>query len=143
MPLKLPSVGIVSLGCPKNLVDTEVMLERGRRLKALVEEIANEEPRLKTNVEITYQYRNMADHLAKQPEVRDKLLRAIRDTKIKPHNKPVRGGTDGSGLTAMGLPTPNIFAGGINFHGPREWVSTRVMALAVCTIINLAQRWAE
>jgi tripeptide aminopeptidase len=53
--------------------------------------------------------------------------------------KPVRGGTDGSRLTALGMPTPNLFAGGVNFHGPTEWISTRVLAQSACAILNLVQ----
>ena len=62
---------------------------------------------------------------------------------ITPILKPTRGGTDGSRLTAMGLPTPNLFAGGVNFHGPTEWISTRVLAQAACTILNLVQIYGE
>jgi len=119
------------------------LADRGRRLKALVDAVAAEEPRLKTKVEIKYQYRNMADELDKHPRIRENLLAAVRDAGLEPNIVPIRGGTDGSGLTAKGLPTPNIFTGGMNFHGPREWISTRVMAQSVCTLLNLAQRWAE
>jgi tripeptide aminopeptidase len=123
--------------------DTAALKVRGGRLRALAEEFVTLEPRLKANVEITAQYRNMADELQKHPRTRDLLLKAVRSAGLEPHTVAIRGGTDGSGLTAMGLPTPNIFTGGVNFHGPREWVSTRVMALAVCTIVNLAQLFAE
>jgi len=123
--------------------EEEDLEDRGKRLRQLVEKIAAEEPRLKTEVEIKYTYRNMAKWLREKPEITDKLTQAVKDTGIEPNLEPVRGGTDGSGLTAKGLPTPNIFAGGINFHGPREWVSTRVMGLSVCTLLNLVQRWAE
>jgi len=71
------------------------------------------------------------------------MIRAVRAAGVTPHIEAVRGGTDGSQLTARGLPTPNIFAGGLNFHGPREWVSTRAMALSVCTLLNLVQIYAE
>ena len=52
-------------------------------------------------------------------------------------------GTDGSRLTEMGMPTPNVFAGGVNFHGPSEWISTRVLAQSACTLLNLVQLFAE
>ena len=61
---------------------------------------------------------------------------------LDPVMSPIRGGTDGSQLTAMGLPTPNIFAGGVNFHGPTEWVSTRAIALSACLLLNLVQIYA-
>jgi tripeptide aminopeptidase len=123
--------------------DDDILAERGARLRQLASDIATSEPRLKTEVKITRQYRNMAGVLSEHPKVRDFLLQAVADAGIQPNDNPVRGGTDGSGLSAKGLPTPNIFAGGINFHGPREWISTRVMAQSVCTVLNLVQRWAE
>ncbi|MDP8223421.1 MAG: peptidase T [Candidatus Lernaella stagnicola] len=122
--------------------DNDELEDRGKRLRELVDRIAAEEPRLKTQVDIKFQYRNMADELKKHPQIREHLLAALRDAGVEANVVPVRGGTDGSGLTAMGLPTPNIFNGGVNFHGPREWVSTRVMAVSVCAVLNLVQRWA-
>jgi di/tripeptidase len=83
----------------------------------------------------------MAEGLAKHPEIEAQLRQAVEMAGVRPDLQPVRGGTDGSQLTAKGLPTPNLFAGGVNFHGPREWISTRVMALSVCTLLNLAQVW--
>jgi tripeptide aminopeptidase len=114
----------------------------GEEVRALAASVAEEEPRLKVDVKITEQYRNMADTLRAHPEVGANLIEAVKDAGLAPKIVAIRGGTDGSGLTARGLPTPNIFAGGMNFHGPREWVSTRVMALAVCSMLNLAQLWA-
>ncbi len=123
--------------------DEKELKMRGHRLRRLVEAIEEEEPRLKTHVEITETYRNMSIWLAKRPDVADRLVQAVHDAGIEPVLKPIRGGTDGSGLTAKGLPTPNIFSGAMQIHGPREWVSTRVMAQAVCTLLNLVQRWTE
>jgi len=123
--------------------DDNKLADRGNRLKVLVQKIASKEPRLKSNVEIVAQYRNMANALKEQPQVRDFLVQAVRDAGLTPDIVAIRGGTDGSGLTAKGLPTPNIFTGGRNYHGPREWISTRTMAFAVCAILNLVQRWAE
>ena len=68
---------------------------------------------------------------------------ALRAAGIEPDVRPIRGGTDGSRLTAMGMPTPNLFAGGVSFHGPAEWISTRVLAQSTCAILNLVQLWAE
>ena len=120
----------------------EDLIDRGKRLREIVAKVAATEPRLQTQVDIEYTYRNMAQWLRDKPDITDMLVQAVRDAGIEPNLVPVRGGTDGSGLTAKGLPTPNLFAGGVNFHGPREWVCTRVMGMAVCTILNLAQRWA-
>ncbi|MEW6071406.1 MAG: peptidase T [Planctomycetota bacterium] len=123
--------------------DTAVLEERGRRLRGMAEALAAEEPRLGVRVEIKRQYRNMREHLAARPEIASRLARAIEAAGLDPRTAPVRGGTDGSQLTAMGMPTPNLFTGGGNFHGPREWLSTRGLALCTCTLLNLVQIYAE
>ncbi|RJO67311.1 MAG: peptidase T [Myxococcales bacterium] len=116
---------------------------RGDAIRRLAEELRRREPRLGVTVEITETYRNMAYWLKDRPEVMDRLVEAVKLVGIEPRVEPIRGGTDGSGLTAKGLPTPNIFTGGVNYHGPQEWISTRVMAQAVCVTLNLIQLWAE
>ena len=123
--------------------DTTVLEERGRRLQRMCDGLAAEEPRLGVQVEITKQYRNMFDVLKGHPGVTAKLEEAVRAAGIAPRLEPIRGGTDGSRLTEMGMPTPNIFAGGVNFHGPTEWISTRVLAQSACTVLNLVQLFAE
>ncbi|HKJ02895.1 MAG TPA: peptidase T [Longimicrobiales bacterium] len=123
--------------------DTEVMEERGRRLERMCAGLMAEEPRLGVTVEITKQYRNMYEVLSRYPEVAARLEEAVRAAGITPRLEPIRGGTDGSRLTELGMPTPNVFAGGVNFHGPSEWISTRVLALSACTILNLVQLFAE
>jgi tripeptide aminopeptidase len=121
----------------------EVLKQRGARLRTMAEALTAEEPKLKVSVEIEEQYRNMHDELVKHPEIAEKVKRAIEMAGLVPEVKPIRGGTDGSRLTAMGMPTPNVFAGGVSFHGPQEWVSTRALALSTCTILNLVQIYAE
>ncbi len=123
--------------------DTAELEERGRRLERMCAGLMAEEPRLDVNVEITKQYRNMYDVLSRHPDVTRKLEKAVEAAGITPRLEPVRGGTDGSRLTEMGMPTPNIFAGGVSFHGPSEWISTRVLAQSACTILNLVQLFAE
>jgi tripeptide aminopeptidase len=123
--------------------DTTVVEERGLRLKAMGSALMAEEPRLDVQVEVVEQYRNMHDALSGHPEISERLDRAVRAAGIEPDLRAVRGGTDGSRLTAMGMPTPNVFAGGVNLHGPQEWISTRVLALSACTILNLVQIYAE
>jgi len=123
--------------------DTGVLEERGRRLRAMCEELREQEPRLRVDVEITEQYRNMYDVLSGHPEIASVLEEAVRSVGIEPDVKPIRGGTDGSRLTALGMPTPNLFAGGVNFHGPAEWISTRVLAQSTCAILNLVQLYAD
>ncbi len=123
--------------------DTRVVEERGRRLRAMCAALVAEEPRLGVHVEITEQYRNMFDVLSRHPEMEERLRRAVEAAGVEPVLRPVRGGTDGSRLTALGMPTPNLFSGGVNYHGPSEWISTRVLALSTCTILNLVQIYAE
>jgi len=67
---------------------------------------------------------------------------AVRDEGLEPLREPIRGGTDGSRLSAMGLPTPNIFTGGHAYHSAREWASLQDMAAAAAVIVHLAARWA-
>ncbi|NOZ86806.1 MAG: peptidase T [Deltaproteobacteria bacterium] len=121
--------------------DDRKLAERGKRLEQIIDRIRSEEPRLKVELKITEQYRNMARWLTKQPEILEKAMEAIRKAGIEPNHRPIRGGTDGSQLTQRGLPTPNLFTGGVNFHGPKEWISTRAMGKAVCVIVNLVQLW--
>jgi len=123
--------------------DTNVLEGRGRRLERMCAGIMAEEPRLRVKVEITKQYRNMYDALSRHPEIVARLEEAVRAAGIAPRLDPIRGGTDGSRLTELGMPTPNVFAGGVNFHGPSEWISTRVLAQSACTILNLVQLFAE
>lgn len=89
------------------------------------------------------QYYNMRKMVEPHPQLIDKARRAMIEAGVKPHVKPIRGGTDGSRLSFMGLPCPNLFTGGMNFHGRYEYVSLTTMNRAMNTIINLARIWAE
>ncbi|MEX2443270.1 MAG: peptidase T [Alkalispirochaeta sp.] len=100
-------------------------------------------PRSTVTVTSRKQYLNMRDEIEKYPFVLDLLTRAVEFTGVAPVLEPIRGGTDGARLTEMGMPTPNIFAGGLNFHGPYEWIPVRAMVRAAETIINLIQLWSE
>ena len=101
-----------------------------------------EEPTAKLTFESKAQYPNMRRHLEPVPEVVDIADRALRAEGIEPIRKPIRGGTDGSMLSAMGLPTPNLFAGGHEFHSVREWISVQDMAAAAAVIVRLAGEWS-
>jgi tripeptide aminopeptidase len=83
----------------------------------------------------------MRSHLEPFPEVVEAAERAIRAEGLEPRRTVIRGGTDGSRLSAMGLPTPNIFTGGHEFHSVREWASLHDMATAAATIVRLAEAW--
>jgi tripeptide aminopeptidase len=113
---------------------------------ALLDRTAREmiagEPRASVQVEVTSPYRNMRAHIERVPYVVDAALEAIRAEGIEPVRRPIRGGTDGSRLSEMGLPTPNLFTGGGEYHSTREWASAHDMAAAAATIVRLAGVWA-
>ena len=91
----------------------------------------------------TKQYLNMKEELDKRPEVVLKLEKAYKNAGIEPRYVPIRGGTDGSRLTEMGIPTPNIFTGGHNFHSRYEWASLEQMIAATDVLIQLIKIWAS
>ena len=80
---------------------------------------------------------------SKDPEVIERALAAMREAGVEPLVRPIRGGTDGSRLSYMGLPCPNLFTGGMNFHGKFEYCSLTTMGRAMQVILNLARLWAE
>ena len=89
------------------------------------------------------QYFNMRKMVEPHPQVIDKAMEAMRQAGVEPIVRPIRGGTDGARLSFMGLPCPNLFTGGMNFHGKFEYCSLDTMRRATDVIINLAQLWAE
>lgn len=89
------------------------------------------------DVQFNEQYLNMKEKMLKNPEILNRLEKAYEDSGVKIVKKPIRGGTDGSRLTQMGIPTPNIFTGGHEFHSKNEWASLNQMAKAADVIINL------
>lgn len=122
---------------------TEGLDQQKKIVEDIIAEVAKLYPKTKIKLEIKESYRNMADKLKETPEVLDNLWEASLRAGVKPVWEPIRGGTDGSRLTAMGLPTPNIYGGGQNFHSAREWLSVNAMQQSVDTVINLAQIWVE
>jgi tripeptide aminopeptidase len=116
-------------------------------LKKIVEKVVAEVrsmyPKAKIEIQITEQYRNMREELEKDTRVIDYLYEATKRSGLNPEWTPIRGGTDGSRLTADGLPTPNIFTGGCNYHSRTEWVNVWGMEKAVETVLNLVQIWVE
>ena len=97
----------------------------------------------KVDVKHTKQYVNMKEKLDQNPLVVEKLTEAVKNLDITPSFSPIRGGTDGSRLTEMGIPTPNVFTGGHNFHSRSEWASLEQMAAASKTVIELVKLWSE
>jgi tripeptide aminopeptidase len=121
---------------------TEGMTRRIEAVKTFASTIEAQFPLGKVNLTIKKQYLNMKEKLDQNPEVLEKLRLAILKAGVEPVMKPIRGGTDGSRLTEMGIPTPNIFTGGYNYHSRHEWASLGEMSLAVATLQNLIGLWA-
>jgi len=113
------------------------------RLRALASEVCIQRPGLSFSLEVREQYRSMKEVLDRHPEVANYAEEAMRRAGLTPERGRIRGGTDGSQLSFMGLPTVNIFAGEHAFHSRYEWVSEADMEYAVQTLIELAQVWAE
>jgi tripeptide aminopeptidase len=112
-------------------------------LEEIVRNVMEAYPGSSYRFEVKQQYRNMKAVLKNHPEVADNAVEAIRRAGLTPVRGSIRGGTDGSRLSFMGLPCPNIFAGGHAFHSPLEWVSRQDMEKAVQTIVELAKVWEE
>ena len=102
-----------------------------------------DEPRARLEIDVRRQYSNMRRYLEAAPEVTAAADAAIRAEGIEPVRVPIRGGTDGSRLSEMGLPTPNIFTGAHEFHSVREWASVQDMAAAAASVVRLAEVWAS
>ena len=122
---------------------TGKLKEKEDLLAKLAREASAAWPGSSVEVKVEEQYRNMREVLEKHPEVVDNAKEAIARAGLKLQMHPIRGGTDGSRLCFMGLPTPNIFAGEHNFHSRLEWVSVQDMEKAVEVIVQLAQVWEE
>ena len=121
---------------------TAKLREQERLVRSLAETVATETG-TQVEFEVKEQYRNMREVLDRHPEVVERARVAIRRAGLTPIEKPIRGGTDGSRLSFMGLPTPNLFAGEHNFHSRLEWTSRQDLEAAVRVVIELARGWAE
>jgi tripeptide aminopeptidase len=121
----------------------EGLREKERLLENIVKEVMADYPRSTYRIEIKQQYRNMKQVIDRHPEIVDYAVEAIRRAGLNPVKTSIRGGTDGSRLSFMGLPCPNIFAGEHAFHSRLEWVSRQDMEKAVQTIVHLAMIWEE
>ncbi len=112
-------------------------------LRGLVADVARREPRARIEIEARDSYRNMRPYIDENPRVVDAALEAIRRSGVEPKLASTRGGTDGAVLSSRGLPTPNLFTGGQEYHSLREWASVQDMAAAAATVVELARIWAE
>jgi tripeptide aminopeptidase len=117
--------------------------EKETLLENIIQDVMKDFPHSTYRLEIKQQYRNMKQVIDRHPEIIDNAMEAIRRTGLKPVKTSIRGGTDGSRLSFMGLPCPNIFAGEHAFHSRLEWVSVQDMEKAMQTIVHLAMIWAE
>jgi tripeptide aminopeptidase len=117
--------------------------EREDVLRQIVREVEARFPGAAIKLELRESYRNMGEQIAKDPKVLTYAMEAVRRQGILPIRKAVRGGTDGSRLSAMGLLTPNLFSGGQGIHSVREWVSVQWMAAAVGACLQLLTVWVE
>jgi len=123
--------------------DTNKLAVHESFLKSIVEEVIKNYPGSTYTFEVQNQYRNMKEIVDQHPHMINYALQAIERAGMKAHRGGIRGGTDGSRLSFMGLPCPNIFAGEHAFHSKLEWVSVQDMELVVETILNLATIWEE
>ncbi|HUG65435.1 MAG TPA: peptidase T [Gaiellaceae bacterium] len=123
--------------------DDELLASHVALLESLARDLAIREPRAKVDVEVRHTYRNMRPFIEENPCVVEAALEAIRRAGVEPRLAITRGGTDGAVLSAQGLPTPNLFTGGQEYHSVREWASVQDMAAAAATIVELAGVWAE
>jgi tripeptide aminopeptidase len=121
----------------------EGLREKEELLEGVVKEVMRDYPRSTYRIDIKQQYRNMKQVIDRHPEIVDYAVEAIRRAGLDPVKTSIRGGTDGSRLSFMGLPCPNIFAGEHAFHSRLEWVSRQDMEKAVQTIVHLAMIWEE
>lgn len=123
--------------------DTPQLADKAEMLHAIARDLRREHPRCRIDIDVTPQYRNMAEGLRKEPRAIPFAEEAMRRAGVQPRRTIVRGGTDGSRLTELGLPTPNLSCGEHNLHSPLEWTCLEEMQTAVRVLVELAQVWSE
>jgi tripeptide aminopeptidase len=119
------------------------VLRRIEGLRSVARAIEAVFPGGRVKVATEKQYANLRRFLQDAPEVLEYLEQAIRDTGLEPRHKIIRGGTDGARLSELGVPTPNVFTGGHNYHSREEWAALPAMVRAVQTAVNLCRLWAK
>lgn len=121
----------------------EKFAQKEEILRQAVAQIQAQNPRATLHLSIKEQYRNMRQQVEPHPELIDLAKEAMQRVGVRPLVKPIRGGTDGARLSFMGLPCPNIFTGGMNFHGRYEYASLTTMCRAVATLVHLTTLWSS
>ena len=122
---------------------TANLAKHEERLRAIAEDVVKRYPKSTMQFNVTEQYRNMKEVLDKNPQVVEKAKEAYQRSGLTVVNEPIRGGTDGSRLSFMGLPCPNIFTGMQAIHSRHEWIGVKDMEKAVEVLVNLVQVWEE
>jgi tripeptide aminopeptidase len=123
--------------------DTPKLSDKARLLRTIAELLMAEHPGAGIDVTVTPQYRNMAEGLVNEPRAVDFAEEAMKRAGLAPRRTIVRGGTDGSRLTELGLPTPNLSCGEHNLHSPLEWTCLEEMEIAARVLVELARIWGE
>jgi len=123
--------------------ETARLADHAKLLDGIALELGRAHPKARIEVKVTQQYRNMRDGLSKEPRALAKALEATRAAGIEPRQTIIRGGTDGSRLTELGLPTPNLSTGEHNPHSPLEWTSVEEMQKASDVLVKLAEAWGR
>lgn len=117
--------------------------EKEDYLQGVVNTVAKKYPKASIDMKVIESYRNMKQVLDQHPDVVDKAMKAVEMAGITPTKNIIRGGTDGARLSFMGLPCPNIFTGGSNFHSRQEWITVEDMEKAAEVIVHLMTLWAK
>ncbi len=123
--------------------DKDILLRRVAALDSFARAVEAKFPGGSVEVKTRKQYENMFEHIARDMKVVELLEKAVESAGVTPVRDIIRGGTDGSRLSEMGIPTPNIFTGGHNYHSRFEWASVNTMIRSVDTIVNLIRLWGE
>jgi tripeptide aminopeptidase len=123
--------------------ETDNLAKYEEKLRRIAEDVLKRYPKSTMQFNVTEQYRNMKEVLDKNPQVVERAQEAYRRSGLTVKNEPIRGGTDGSRLSFMGLPCPNIFTGMQAIHSRHEWIGVKDMEKAVEVLVNLVQVWEE
>jgi tripeptide aminopeptidase len=123
--------------------EEDLLQQHVELLRATAERTVGTDPRAKLRFDVHRQYRNMRDYVAADPLLIATAEQAFAAEGVAPVREPIRGGTDGSLLSEKGLPTPNIFTGGYEYHSVREWASLQDMAAAAAVLVHLAEAWTK
>jgi tripeptide aminopeptidase len=137
------SAGLAEMRAIVRDFDDEKLDQHVELFRRIVDDVMATEPAARAEIETHVQYRNMRPYIDAAPYILDAAEEAIRAEGIEPTRTAIRGGTDGSRLSEMGLPTPNLFTGGHEYHSTREWASLQDMASASATVIRLAEVWTR